>query len=273
VYSGHGRGDADRAERPNKGADAVNRSHPAAPDPRSLDARDSTHLDGPIELRVKEIGQIFHTLDPLPFRERDLDSGVEEYIVGWAGEIAGDHEISIIVHLPTAEAQRTEALHIEEVIRNYFAYRSKVLGWELRDLFRTGRVSLVIGLAVLAVCIALGKGAGDLLGTDYLGRFLEEGLIILGWVANWRPVQIFLYDWWPIVRRRRLYRRLSLVQVKIEPEDPQAEDAHATNEISPFVRTREEAAVTRGLSQTPHLAASWKRQSVDAPRPSWPFGR
>ncbi|WP_431303074.1 hypothetical protein [Sediminicoccus sp. BL-A-41-H5] len=181
--------------------------------------RDSTHSAGPIELRVKDIGQIFHTLDPLPFRERDLDAAVEEYIVGWAGEIARGHDISIIVHLPTAEAQRAEALHIEEAMRNYFAYRSKVLGWELRDLFRRGRASLAIGLAVLALCIALGTGAGGLLGAGYLGRFLGEGLIILGWVANWRPVEIFLYDWWPIVRRRRLYLRLSLVHVKIEAED------------------------------------------------------
>lgn len=193
-----------------------------------LEARSSTHLDGPIELRVKDIGQIFHTLDPLPFRERDLDAGVEEYIVGWAGEIAGGHEISIIVHLPTAEAQRAEALHIEEAMRNYFAYRSKVLGWDLRDLFRRGRASLAIGLAVLALCIALGTGAGSFLGTGYLGRFLGEGLIILGWVANWRPVEIFLYDWWPIVRRRRLYRRLSFVQVKIQAEDPQAGNERRT---------------------------------------------
>ena len=184
--------------------------------------RSGSQLDGPIQLRVKDIGQIFHTLDPLPFRERDLDASVEEYIVGWAGEIAGQHEISIIVHLPTAEAQRSEAQHIEEAIRNYFAYRSKVVGWDLRDLFRTGRASLAIGLAVLAACIVLGRVASSFLGTGYLGRFFEEGLIILGWVANWRPVEIFLYDWWPIVRRRGLYRRLSLAQVKIEAGDAQA---------------------------------------------------
>jgi hypothetical protein len=200
----------------------MDRSRPSPATARRFRPRSSTHLDGPIQVRVKDIGQIFHTLDPLPFRERDLDAGVEEYIVGWAGEIAGDHEISIIVHLPTAEAQRGEARHIEEAIRNYFAYRSKVLGWDLRDLFRTGQASLAIGLAVLATCIVLGKGASGYLGTGYLGRFFDEGLIILGWVANWRPVEIFLYDWWPIVRRRRLYLRLSRAQVKIELEDPQA---------------------------------------------------
>ena len=144
----------------------MKRSRPSATDASRFEAPSSMHLDGPIELRVKEIGQIFHTLDPLPFRERDLDAGVEEYIVGWAGEIAEGNEISIIVHLSTAEAQRAEALHLEEAIRNYFAYRSKVLGWDLRDLFRTGRASLAIGLTVLAFCIALGTSAGGI----FVGR-------------------------------------------------------------------------------------------------------
>lgn len=182
------------------------------------EARRKAQVDGRIQLRVENIGQIFHTLDPLPFRERDLDADVEEYVVGWAGEITGQNAISIIVHLPTAEATRGEARHIEEAMRNYFAYRSEVLGWDLRDLFRTGQASLVIGLAVLAACIVLGKSVSGFLGTGYLGRFFDEGLIILGWVANWRPVEIFLYDWWPVVRRRRLYRRLALAQVKIVAE-------------------------------------------------------
>lgn len=210
------------------GAGGMNRSRSPAARPRWLRPRTSGHLDGPIRLRVNEVGQIFHTLDPLPFRERDLDAGVEEYIVGWAGEIAEKHAITIIVYLPPAEAGRDEARHIGEAMRNYFAYRSKVLGWDLRDMFRTGRASLAIGLTVLAACIVLGKGASSLLGAGYVGRFFDEGLIILGWVANWRPVEIFLYAWWPIERRRRLYRRLSLAQVKIEVGDPQGAVSGAT---------------------------------------------
>jgi hypothetical protein len=44
---------------------------------------------------------------------------------------------------------------------------------------------------------------------------IEEGLIILGWVANWRPIEIFLYDWWPIVRHRNLLLRLANAEVAI----------------------------------------------------------
>jgi hypothetical protein len=46
---------------------------------------------------------------------------------------------------------------------------------------------------------------------------LREGLIILGWVANWRPIEIFLYDWWPLVRKRRLLERLADATVIVRP--------------------------------------------------------
>lgn len=169
----------------------------------------------PIELRVKEIGQLFQSLDPLPFRERDLDAAVEEYVVGWARELPGDRAITIVVHLPQDEAGREDAGHIGDAMRNYFAYRAEVVGWDLKELFRVGRVSLLIGLGVLATCVVAARLVGSALGPGYLGGFFNEGLIILGWVANWRPVQIFLYDWWPLARRRRLFRRLATAGIDL----------------------------------------------------------
>jgi hypothetical protein len=156
----------------------------------------------------------------MPFRERDLDAGVEQFITRWAGEMAGRAPVSIVVHLPPVEALRPEASLIEEAIRSFFAYRVEVFGWELRELFRTGRAALAIGLVVLAACILIGQLAEGLLGAGYLGRFFDEGLIILGWVANWRALEIFLYDWWPVVRKRRLYRRLASSNVSVVATRP-----------------------------------------------------
>ena len=48
---------------------------------------------------------------------------------------------------------------------------------------------------------------------------LRESLMIGGWVAMWRPLEIFLYDWWPILRERRVYDRLSRITVNIIPAD------------------------------------------------------
>jgi len=69
---------------------------------------------------------------------------------------------------------------------------------------------------VLGLCIATGHAVVAYRGSE-LGQFVEEGLIILGWVANWRPIEIFLYDWWPILRRRRLLRRLAVADVVLAP--------------------------------------------------------
>src|ERR1700676_521324 len=99
----------------------------------------------------------------------------------------------------------------------FFGYRAQVLGLDLNELFRVGRRALAIGLTVLSFCIIVGQTAAAHLAPRPIGRVIEESLTISGWVANWRPIQIFLYDWWPIVRQRNLYRRLSAAKVELRP--------------------------------------------------------
>jgi len=31
----------------------------------------------------------------------------------------------------------------------------------------------------------------------------------------WRPLEIYLYRWWPLLRKRRIYQRLSQMAVEI----------------------------------------------------------
>ena len=42
-----------------------------------------------------------------------------------------------------------------------------------------------------------------------------EGMLIAGWVAMWRPLEIFLYDWWPVRRRNRIFGKLAAMPVLI----------------------------------------------------------
>jgi hypothetical protein len=168
-----------------------------------------------IEIRVDEIAQLFNMLDPFPFRERDLDKDAEEYIVSWARELPRDDAIRIVIHAPAGELATERAAQLREALGNYFAYRADALGRDLNELFRIGRRSLAIGAAVLAACVLLSRAIVGVVGAGNISRFAEESLIILGWVANWRPIQIFLYDWWPLARRRDLYRRLAAAEVEL----------------------------------------------------------
>jgi hypothetical protein len=178
---------------------------------------DDKREENAIEIKVERVSQIFDTLDPFPFAERDLDKDAEEFIVGWARELPRDEPIRIIVHLPKAEAETPMARELAQALNRFFDYRAQVIGLDLNELFRVGWRSLAIGLAVLAVCLLTVQAIAGRLNPTPLARFAEESLIIVGWVANWRPIEIFLYDWWPLARRRNLYRRLAAAAVVLQP--------------------------------------------------------
>jgi hypothetical protein len=170
-----------------------------------------------IEIRIGSIAQLFHTLDPSPFREKELDKDAEEFIVSWARELHTDLPFRIVVHLPEKELARPEAKEIAPAITGYFAYRAQEIGLELKELFRVGRRSLAIGLTILVLGIVASQAVAARLAPGPLGQVLEESLILFAWVANWRPIEIFLYEWWPIARKRNLYRRLAASRVELKP--------------------------------------------------------
>ena len=158
----------------------------------------------PIEIRVERATQLFDTLDPFPVPQRDLAKNVEEYVVGWARELPSRQVIEIVVHLPASEVGAETAEQLRVAFSNFFHERADQVGLELKELFRIGRWSLLIGLTVLAACLLLAHFLGSEFGQGFVGQFSTEGLVVLGWVANWRPMEIFLYEWWPLVRRRNL---------------------------------------------------------------------
>lgn len=170
--------------------------------------------DETVEIRVEQVTQLFETHDPFPFRERSLDPAAEAYIVGHAESLRAGRPLHVVVHLPQQESTSQMASRLEDAITGHFSERADATQRSLSALFRDGRRALAIGLVVLALCHVGGRLAEYLPGERF-PLLVAEGLIIFGWVANWRPMEIFLYDWWPIARRRDLYRRLAAAKVSV----------------------------------------------------------
>jgi hypothetical protein len=114
-----------------------------------------------ISLKLRDTNQLFNSMDPSPFIEKDLDDDAEEFIVSWAQEFPPNAPIKLRLFL------------------------SKML---------------------------LGHEAGT------WAAVVRESLTIAGWVAMWRPMQIYLYDWWPLLRRSRIYAKLSHMPVEFFPK-------------------------------------------------------
>ena len=178
-----------------------------------------------IEIRVAELRQLFNAIDPSPFRQRDLDPRAEEFIVDWARDLPMDKPWALVVHLDRPAGRPDEAATLREAIHEYFGQRVVASRRKLRELFRRGRISLVIALAFLTASIAVGDVVAGYLGDGRLGEVIREGFLIGGWVAMWRPLEVFLYDWWPIRAESRLLQRLSEMPVRIDYKEAAPADA------------------------------------------------
>ena len=78
---------------------------------------------------------------------------------------------------------------------------------------REGWISLLIGLAFLVLCVITAKTIARNAGE--WKELSKEGLTILGWVAMWHPLEIYLYRWWPQWSLGRIYRKLSTMPVEV----------------------------------------------------------
>jgi len=82
----------------------------------------------------------------------------------------------------------------------------------------SGVLRLLTGLIFLAACLAMSRflvGAG----TGTFSTLARESLAIAGWVAMWRPMEIYLYDWWPLRRRERILKKLSQIPVELRKQE------------------------------------------------------
>ncbi|MEE4136859.1 MAG: hypothetical protein V2I32_12330 [Desulforhopalus sp.] len=170
-----------------------------------------------VEIKLNEIRQLFNSFDPAPFRQKDLAAGAEDYIVDSVQELPLDAPIKLLLHLPAASCSDEAAGNAASAIHNYFAYRADITGKELRFTLQQGRTALLIGLVFLLACLSAQHLIAAMGKTGLFWLFIKEGVLISGWVAMWRPIDVFLYAWWPIRRRRRTYQKLATMPIELRP--------------------------------------------------------
>lgn len=176
--------------------------------------RSKTHH---IRLNLRDVNQLFNTMDPSPFNERDLDHDAEEFIVSWARELPLSDPVVLVVQLAALPQDRDAQAMIQEAIHHYFTYRVELSRLEFRHLMQDGRKSLLIGVVFLAACLSLSNILMGV-GTSSFSTIARESLTIAGWVAMWRPMEIYLYEWWPLLRRQRILKKLSRMPVDVRKQ-------------------------------------------------------
>jgi hypothetical protein len=152
-----------------------------------------------IDVRIESIEHMFDNRDPAPFRARDLDPDLVEYLIAAAEDVS--HEpFRVVFWLRKME----QAKEIEPAFRAHMQYELERVARRIRRQRREGQVVLAIGIAVLVALFGLGQLAERLPG----GEVIHELLHLASWVVMWRPIDTLVYQGLPMFHERKLMRRL-----------------------------------------------------------------
>ena len=166
-----------------------------------------------VEIRIKNINQLFNSFDPSPFLEKDLDDDAVEYIESSFSEYHLKTKIKIIIHVPHKKKGTFNEESIKDAIRNFFVYRNMIEDNNIKSKFQEGRKSMFIGIGFLIFCLSLSEVINIYLVENIITRIASEALMIFGWVAMWKPISNLLYDWWPQKKQKKIYEKISKSEI------------------------------------------------------------
>lgn len=167
-----------------------------------------------IEVRVKSAQQLFDARDPAPFRDRDLDDDFVEYIVSSIREFPISSSLKIVIYVEENENKDLPRDSIREAIRSFFSYRMDLQRGELKNFIRQAQLFLLIGLVILVSCLGVAQSLTLPNPPGAIG-ILREGIVIFGWVSIWKPIELILYDWYPLFEKLRFYEKLLGTEIDI----------------------------------------------------------
>jgi hypothetical protein len=161
-----------------------------------------------VNIHVRDLSQLFNSLDPSPFWDRDLDREAARFIEEEFSEKLAAQTWNLYVH---AHADGTSPTDLQRALENYYGRMASSARRAVREHLWSSQWTLVAGVTVFLLSMGLRSMLSGLLGA--LPQILDEGLIILAWLALWRPAEMLLYGWVPLHRKQRLYERLARIRV------------------------------------------------------------
>ena len=169
-----------------------------------------------IEIKLSSIMQIFNSFDPAPFHEKEIDTAAEHYIIDTVKDFPANTKFKMVIYLPQELACSEQAQKIKPAILHHFEYRMMGADRQFRSHFRYGRIALVIGLSFLAITL-LARQIVSSMSHDLAAQIFADALLIFGWAAMWEPITVLLYELWPILQTKKVYRKISEMEIDIVP--------------------------------------------------------
>lgn len=203
----------------------------------------SPSITATVSIHVHDLAQLFSALDPSPVWDCDLDRDAAALIEKEFSEKRTARVWQLGVY---AREGAWLADDVQIALRRYYERLAASARHRMRDEMRLGHLALICAVAIVILSMGA-RAALDALLRGHAPRMLDEGLIILAWLALWRPAESLLYGWIPARRKGRFYERLAGIRVLVHLKPPPAEDS---SEVISWNHTRPRPAQARDVETT-----------------------
>jgi hypothetical protein len=182
-----------------------------------LGGTDLAHIHE-ITLRLNDIRELFIAPEYDPFATHTLESSGLEHIAAKLKPTRLDRKLRVVIHMPQAAGNQL-INQTRAAIERYCRVRIDENRTELASLRWQGFKALQTGVIFLTICLALSAAAG---AAEFLPEALRdifsEGFLIAGWVSLWHPVEILLYEWWPLWRQIHIHQHIMNMELEFQSE-------------------------------------------------------
>lgn len=164
-----------------------------------------------IELHADAVEALFHRFDASPLAQRAITAETDAYVFDRVASLPRDAEVSLRVVLPVCEAAR--CADVQKAFRAHYtecAARQRRL---LRGHFREAGYMLLKGMVFALVLISI-AGFVAAASESILMDKIAKGLSLIVWVALWRPIDMLIYEWHPIMDEQKIRDRLAAINVQ-----------------------------------------------------------
>jgi hypothetical protein len=163
-------------------------------------------------IRLDSIDQLFWDFEAGPVAEHTLSGDARWYLLDEWERVRDAEPSHLTVYAPESDRADTDEDAVREAIWTSLRKSSGPLR-RSDPLSRQEKVSAWIGVAVLLACV-WASTAMDQLTDNLVVQGLSQGILLVGWVALWRPAERFVVEVVPHVFNRRRFAEFADIDVR-----------------------------------------------------------
>jgi hypothetical protein len=166
----------------------------------------------PFAIRLNSISDLFWPLDARPVADRTLSEDARWHLLDEWDRLRDRKPSSLTVYAPASERAQTDENAVRTAIHRSLEKAAGPLR-RVDPLSRQEMVAIRIGILFLFLSIMVST-AIERSSNDVIMEGISQGILVVGWVALWRPAERFIVEVVPHFFNRRRISEFADIDVR-----------------------------------------------------------